>query len=494
MSHSASPPSPVFSRRPGITLKLFLVLLAVCAAMAVSMGVATRLSFQSGFLDYLGELEEERLTSLAAELADSYVENGNSWTFLSKSARDWRRTVGRFLRREPGPINIADDKAEMERVRRAWEADHLRSTLGLVAADKKTLVAGVNPGPGASWVPVNVNGTVTVGWLTRAPLTAITESIDLRFQEQQRKSILLISGVSLLLAAAVAVFTARTFLAPLRRLVGVTNQLTEGDLAARVPLDEGITAGDELHTLGEHLNLLARTLEQNESARRTFMAEISHDLRTPLAVLRGEVEAMEDGVRQVTPEALASLRTEVELLARLVDDIHTMALADLGTLAYRPQVMDAAACLRATLEVCKERITARFLALEVKLPGPEGTPLPVYADAGRLTQVFMNILENSLRYTDPGGVIQVGCRLEGESVHIDVLDSAPGVPEELLPHLFERFRTCDTARNRSTSGSGLGLAISRTLVEAQGGSIRALPSPLGGVWVRISLPLARQEA
>ena len=484
-------------RRMGIAAKLFFAILAVCAIMALGMGLATRISFQAGFLDYLGEIEEERLTAFATELGEDYSQNHN-WEYLRNDPKSWRRLVGHFIRQEPAQPRKPDKQksgnrtaqaprtedlsAVADRARRGWETAHLRSSLGLVEADKTTLVAGAKPGEKAFWLPVLSDGK-TVGWLTREPFTSITDTIDVRFQEQQRKSIVVIAGLCLLLAAVVSVLMAHTLIAPLRRLAEVTNRLAAGDLDARASVE----TRDELHTLAGHLNQLADTLQRNESARRTFMAEISHDLRTPLAILRGEVEAMEDGVRPVTPAALASLKAEVNVLARLVDDIHTLSLADLGILSYQKSLMDLVPCLQAALVGSADRMATRSLELQPTLPD---VPVMVLADAGRITQILHNVLENSLRYTYPGGTVQVRCHTEGSTVFVDVLDSPPAVPEEELSRLFERFRTGDAARNRSTSGSGLGLAICRTLAEAHGGSIRALPSPLGGIWIRITLPVA----
>lgn len=541
------------------------------------MSVATRLSFQSGFFEYLAEIEQDRFNSLAEELAEDYRQSGN-WKAL-RDSRNWRRLISRFTRKSvaqlsqptaeqaeikpPAPEPVEKNTpagqkrtkgrkkpqeqppqlSAAEQARQAWESAHLRSSLGLLDKDKTTLIAGVMPGVDATWLPILVDDD-TVGWLTQEPLQGITDSIDLRFQEQQRTAIMLIAALGLLLAAVAAMLMARGLIAPIRRLTETTTRLADGDFSARVtspeklhPLDaikklgQGLAGGlanrrrkntskypsrsaarsaanrplrnaktsgavdtamadwqgDELQILAKQLNHLAGVLERNEIARRTFMAEVAHDLRTPLAVLKGEIEALEDGVRQVTPESLASLRAEVELMGRLVDDIHTLSLADVGMLKYDMAVFDLIPCLASALYTCRERISARGLELDASLP--EGSA-PVRADAARLGQVFRNILENSLRYTDAGGTIQVRCHSDGTQVFVDVLDSAPAVPEEQLARLFERFHTGDAARNRESSGSGLGLAICRTLLEAQGGDIRALPSPLGGLWVRVQMPLA----
>lgn len=510
--------------RPGITARLFLAILAVCALTASGMGLATRLSFQSGFRDYLAASEQERVKSLAAEVGEEFAQAGN-WNSL-REAKNWRRLVYRFTRLEsetkkkpPRRTKSGDgegDKvsARMERARRDWARAQLRSSIGLVGADKVTLIAGMAPSPDAFWHPVEDDGAV-IGWLTHEPLTDVIDNLALRFEDEQLRAGLIISLFSLVLAAVVAMLMARTLIAPLRRFAATTGRLAAGDFSARVspapPLfgksrtateqaDDGAghdNAGqddagqddarpDELQLLAAQLNHLADALEANEQARRAFMAEVAHDLRTPLSILRGEIEALEDGLRPFSAESLGSLRAEVELLGRLVDDIQTLSLADLGTLAYNRMPMDLVVCLRTSLSSAQERIAARGLALESALPQE---PLPVLADAARLTQALRNVLENSLRYTDAGGCIRVSCRRENALAIIDVMDSPPAVPEHQLALLFERFHTGDAARNRGRSGSGLGLAICKTLVEAHAGSVRALPSPLGGLWIRITLPL-----
>lgn len=479
----------------GITGKLFLAMLLVCAVTALGMAIAARLSFQAGFFDYLSEIENARVEALAEELAEEYEQTG-SWQFVSEP-KQWRKFINRFTQPPKPPPREGKSPGKegppppspAERARRNWENAHLRSSLGLFAADRQTRIAGNLAGPDAVWLPVRTDDAVA-GWLARAPLTGITDDIDVRFQKQQRNALALIAVLGIALAALVSMLLARTLIAPLRRFADTVAQLASGDFSARVApapdLDEvGRGGADELRMLAARLNHLGGVLESNEKARRTFMAEIAHDLRTPLAVLRGEIEALEDGVRPVTPAALASLRAEVELLTLLVEDVRTLSLADLGMLSYSFQTVDACDLFASVLTNAGETARSRGLRLETF---PPGAPLLVRADPARLTQALRNVLGNSLRYTDSSGVIQTRCSRDGGMVLIDVLDSPPGVPEAELPMLFERFHTGDVARSRATSGSGLGLAICRTLVEAQGGTIRALPSPLGGIWIRISLP------
>jgi two-component system sensor histidine kinase BaeS len=243
---------------------------------------------------------------------------------------------------------------------------------------------------------------------------------------------------------------------------------------------------DELGRLAADFNRLAETLERNETLRRRFMADVSHELRTPLAVLSGELEALEDGVRALTPESLASLRVEVNALGKLVDDLNQLALSDVGALAYRKETLDVVPLLEQALDSYRERLAERRLAVETAFDGAAS----VFGDADRLVQMFRNLLENSARYTDPGGRVRVAARREGERVAIDFDDSAPGVPQDALPHLFERFYRVEASRSRANGGAGLGLAICRSIALAHGGDISADRSALGGLRVRVALPLA----
>ena len=485
MPASAPPDTPPQRRWwTGITVKLFYSFVAVGLVVALAMAVANRFSFDTGFLDYLGEQEQARFVLMAEGLAEDYTQK-NDWGF-AKNSKTWRRIVARYFRQEPAPKNKDDQLATAEYARRTWHTAHVRSSLGLMSADKSTLLAGVFPSSYAVWHPITTGGA-TIGWLTREPLTGITDNIDLRFQKQQTVTTWIIASLSLLVAAFVSVFMARLLLAPVHRLAEATNSLTQGNYSARAT----VGTKDELGTLATQFNTLALTLQKNENARRTFMAEISHDLRTPLAILRGEIEALEEGVRPVTPASLQSLKAEVAILTRLVDDIHALSLADLGSLAYEKKPFDVVGCLRQAAEIFQERFTGKGLRTEVHLPAE---PLVLFGDQGRLVQVFHNVFENSIRYTDAGGCLHIHCFRQGDAVIIRIEDSAPGVPESMLPHIFERFHTGDSARNRQISGSGLGLAICRSIITAHGGGITPFTSPLGGLGLEITLPLHKEQA
>jgi two-component system sensor histidine kinase BaeS len=217
------------------------------------------------------------------------------------------------------------------------------------------------------------------------------------------------------------------------------------------------------------------------------MAELSHEMRTPLAVLRGEVEALVDGVRPLTTAAMLSLQDEVARVTRLVEDFHQLALSDLRALPCSFALVQPAALLRDAVG----RVTPRALAAGLRLDLDTGNaPQLARWDTQRIGQLLTNLLENSLRYTDaPGGIrLQLCAGGPGEAV-LSVDDSAPGVPAEDHARLFEPLYRADASRSRRLGGSGLGLAICRAIVCSHGGHIEAGASTLGGLGVVVTLPL-----
>jgi two-component system sensor histidine kinase BaeS len=431
----------------GITLKLFLAILAASAVAAAAMAVATRYSFQTGFFGYLSHVETQSLEALAGRLSDEYRKSG-SWSFLEG---DYARL--RALAAQPQPVQ----------------------RLALLDTDRRTVVGNPDIGAEASTRPVVVDDRV-VGWVARSPLRRISTAADLSFEREQLRASWSIAGFALALAALVAVVRARNSLQPLKRVAAATHRLAAGDYATRV----AVASRDELGRLAEDFNRLAQALQHNEALRRRFMADVSHELRTPIAVLRAGLEAIEDGVRPLTRESIAGLQGEVAALGKLVEDLYQLALSDVGALSYRKERID----LAEVLDQAMEPFGTRGLSLEKQFsPG-----LFVHGDADRLAQAFRNLLENSVRYTDAGGRVRITARRNGTGVKVDFEDSSPGVPAEALAHLFERFYRVEGSRSRANGGAGLGLAIVRSVVEAHGGSIEAAASPLGGLRVRISLP------
>jgi two-component system, OmpR family, sensor histidine kinase BaeS len=289
------------------------------------------------------------------------------------------------------------------------------------------------------------------------------------------------------LALALAAWLSRQWARPLAAVEEATARIARGELQVRVPLERA----DEIGDVVRNVNLMAESLQRMEGARRRWVADISHELRTPLTGLRGEIEALVDGVRPFTHTAVLSLREEVLRLGALVDDLHLLSMADLQRLPCEPVACDAIALLHDVVRRFHARAEKRGLTLALT----DGLPatLTVQWDAARMAQLLGNLMENSLRYTDAPGRIELGLSLRNELVALTVEDSSPGVVDADLPRLFEPLFRADTARGRHNGGSGLGLAICEAIAQAHGGRITAQSSSLGGLQVTVTLPAPKQE-
>jgi signal transduction histidine kinase len=225
---------------------------------------------------------------------------------------------------------------------------------------------------------------------------------------------------------------------------------------------------------------MTASLHQSEQARNTFIADVTHELRTPLTVVQGNLEGMLDGVYPADEANLRSLLEETNILARLVEDLRTLALAESGALQLKRESTDLSMLIRDTLAAFQSQADAAGVTLSVEADAD----LPwLDLDPGRIRQVLVNLVANALRYTPASGTISVRYRQEDGQALLDVQDSGPGIPADELPHVFERFY-----KSADSGGMGLGLAIARHLVEAHGGTIRAASALGQGTTIQITLP------
>jgi two-component system sensor histidine kinase BaeS len=458
-----------------ITAKLFAAVLATALLVALAMGVAAHLNLKRGFLGYLNEQGELRLEAAVPGVTAGYRANGNSWTFLREHPELWYKQLrpladdeGRVLDPRERPPPTVSELTGATRRFALYDTDRRR-----VAGFEGSTAPEVER-------PIVVDGA-TVGWLTMARFEAVSSAAERRFEDAQWRSRWLVGAGAMLLAAGIAVWVSRALLTPVKEVAAATHRLAAGEYGTRVHIE----ARDEVGQLAVDFNRLAHTLQRNEEMRREFMADVSHELRTPLGVLHGELEAIEDGVRTLDRESVRSLQAEVATLNKLVSDLYDLSLADVGALTYRKADLDVAETLRLAAGAFRERLSDRGIKLALVLPE---APLMAFVDERRMVQLFNNLLENTCRYTDAGGMVRVSARREGANVCIDVSDTAPGVADDQRTHLFERFYRTDASRNRQSGGAGLGLAICRRIVEAHDGRIEAKASPLGGLWIAIELP------
>ncbi|GGZ13229.1 sensor histidine kinase [Streptomyces poonensis] len=279
-----------------------------------------------------------------------------------------------------------------------------------------------------------------------------------------------------------ALLLSRAVLRPVRAMTLAAKGLGEGDLARRVP----VSGRDEIAQLGGAFNRMADSIQAGEERQRRLTGDIAHELRTPLANLRGYLEALRDGVVEPTPELLASLHEEALLQQRIVDDLQDLALAEAGALTYHPTRVD----LRELLETSRTAHHAQAETAGIALALEAPSPVTVTADPDRLRQVVGNLVGNALRATAAGGTVTLALRPRGELAVVEVRDTGKGISAEDLPHLFDRFWRADASRGRATGGSGLGLSIARQIVTDHRGTIEVRSTVGAGTAFTVVLPTA----
>lgn len=267
-------------------------------------------------------------------------------------------------------------------------------------------------------------------------------------------------------AVAVSIFTVRRIVGPIEDMMRASRKIAGGDYLQRVQ----VSGDDELASLAEAFNQMAQTLDRVEQRRMMLIGDVAHELRTPLANIRGVMEGLVDGVMPPNPETFLRVQSEVSRLQRLVDDLAELSRAEAGELAFDMSAVELGAL---TAEVAA-RLGPQFEDKSVRLETDLPADLPrVQADPLRVTQVLVNLLGNALQYTPAGGSVTITARREGKAVAVAVRDTGIGIPADALPQIFERFYRVDKSRSRAGGGSGLGLTIARHVIEAQGGRIHA---------------------
>ena len=289
------------------------------------------------------------------------------------------------------------------------------------------------------------------------------------------------------LAAVAGIVVAGRITRPLRAIGEAANAIARGEQSRRAP----VGSSDELGDLAASFNQMAEALARQEATRQRFIADVAHELRTPLAVLQAEIEALQDGITQPNSERLASLHEETALLNRLVEDLRTLSLADGGELKLELAETAPGDVLRRGVLAMSEAAARAGVSLALDLESD--LPL-VVADRDRITQVVTNLLSNAIRHTPSGGEVRVRASAKRHNLQVEVRDSGSGIPPDSLPVIFDRLYRVDPSRSRSSGGSGLGLAIAQQLVRAHGGEIWAANNAGAGATVAFTLPLVARPA
>ena len=314
-----------------------------------------------------------------------------------------------------------------------------------------------------------------------------------RVQSAQWRGLIYGLALAVVASGGLAWWLARGLARPIEAVGDAASALASGDLRTRVPAPAtGFAASAEVVGLTEDFNRMAATLERNEAERRAMVADVAHELRTPITAMALRLEALRDGLAPFDEAEVERLSRQTELLHRLVEDLRTLSLADAGRLTLRREPVDLRQLTLTVLDEFTPLAERRGVTLDASdiEPQPCKRVATVMGDADRLRQVLGNLVDNALRASPEGGVVRLSLQAADDWVTLAVRDDGPGFADDDLPHVFERFRQGERGRRDLRGHSGLGLAIVRSLVTLHGGEVKAANHDAGGAEVRVRLPPA----
>lgn len=519
--------------------QILLTLLAASAVLIAIMYALSSWSFSRGFLEYVNQNEVDRLSETSSELVYLYEQTGDWSGVQSDTLQRLDASGGR--RDSQGPPRGPAPPSDGPRANRDRTNDRLRTadrntsdpslsraasagsqdnnrrrnrpTPGLVLLDaERAHIAGpANRVDSYNWIELissansqaiaqaksqtadtnpssdqSETGNV-VGFLGYRKVTGIDRRFDQAFQEKQKKALGLTALSMVFLSALLSIPLASLIVRPLLKVNSAVNEISSGNFQHRIEHKRR----DELGDLSNNINGLSLSLQKNQDARQRWIAEISHELRTPVAVMRGELEAVQDGVRKLERPVIDSLHGEALSLTRIIEDLHTLSMSDVGALDYQMKRVNLAALVKEFVESNTQLLTDHGLQHRVQI---QADPITILGDSQRLEQLLSNLLQNSCRYTDTGGQLKISLghkTIDGQVEGVlEWFDSSPGVDASQLTKLFDPLYRTEESRSREHGGSGLGLSIAQRIVDAHQGDIIASQSDLGGLHLTIRFPLS----
>lgn len=433
---------------------------------AALTAILVNVAFGTRFTGYLEDRQESRERLVVATLADSYKRAGG-W-----DPRDLA-TLAPAALMDGGTVRLEDLAG-----RTVWEATE--ESLGVHMAEMHRDMMGSGSLGRESTLPVSVDGAVVGTAFVRLPEAGLVPQ-DADFRAEVNR-LLVFGGIAAgLIAVVFGLFLGRRATAPAQELTSAARDLAGGNRARRVQL----RTSDEFGEMGHAFNAMADALDEEDRLRKSFAADVAHELRTPLAILRSQVEGMQDGVVESNGQALASLHEEVLRLSRSVADLEALASADAAGFSLAPREVR----LDELVEASTEEFAGPFDAAGVKLE-TDVLAATVVGDPTRLRQVISNLLSNALKFTPVQGSARVHLTSDGTWAVLSVSDTGPGIPPEELPHVFERFFR---GRGARAGGSGIGLTIVNDLVGAHGGEVTVASEVGHGATFTVRIPLASSK-
>ncbi len=498
--------------RQSITMKLFAAMLAVAAVIIIFVAVTLTINMRAGFARYMSLAELAVFDQLHDDLVavhqpggwPQFEGNDAAWSeFMLAAVPQPPRSLGPQDGNRPPPKRQDGNrrpkrrngdrpsKQQSGKRRTLLTIDPMRfgSRLQLLNNQGQRVAGAGLRRPILAKRPIIPRSSepndLPLGWIALTADGSQTSGSDYLFLQDQLMSLAATLLLALMLSGIAAYFLAKQFLKPVRELALAGDQLSSGNYSIRLTN----TRSDELGALLSQFNQLAENLDKRDKIERKWISDTSHELKTPLAVLRAQIEAIQDGVHAPDPNRLEELHTSTMRLSRLVADLNSLSNLREGHLVTDLKSEDINQIINSRLENSLEHLTGKQLSVESNLQ----PALLVECDRLRIGQLLDNLLQNAARYTTVPGTIRVIARSVGEDVEIRVEDSPPCPPKEAREKMFDRFFREEESRNRRFGGSGLGLSICREIVSAHGGTISLSQSDLGGLCVTVILPKKASE-
>lgn len=462
--------------------KLFLSLFTTSLLMVIGILLFTNYSFNKGFQSYINQTELQNLSKLTKPIAEFY-DDKTGWTPLTSDLQHWKKlftNIGEPL--PPRPIISLDIKRNFKYSKEDGIRPPSYRAFVLDVNDKwviGTLPPTNDPTSNIARIPI-IKNTKIIGWLAIEQTSYLVGPLAGSFYNQQKQNLYLIIGLASIFSLICAVFLVRHFLAPLKQLHQGALTLAKGDFNTQIA-----TKGkDEIAELGNAFNSLSISLKQQKSTREQWITDISHELRTPIAVLRSEIEAIQDGIRTPEPKNIDSMHQQVLNLGKLVEDLYVLSKSEANIYNMQLKPISLNKLVNSVMYNFEARAQAKGLTL--KSNNLMLNEVTLFLDEDLIRQLLVNVFENSIRYTDNPGMIKVSIKNKKETIELWIEDSSPSVPLTALDKLFGRLYRVDQSRSRDSGGSGLGLSICKNIIEQHNGSISAQISSLGGVAMIVS--------
>ncbi len=471
-----------------IQYKLFLAMMASAVVLIGYMAAVIQWSFDKGFLEYIDTAEQEELELLSGELEKHFAQH-KSWEMLKNNpiilARLHIETLPeskkkKFFKEKLQRKDLPEWILEPEETFRDKRPLHPMARTIVLSAEGQFIFGKQQNDSLPELLPLHYQNR-KIGSLGRYSPKIPSDNHQLLFVRKQKLIILLVGVAALFITIGLSLPLAFHLTKPVRRISAAAKNLIAGNYATRVQ----VISKDELGQLSRDINTLAQTLEKNEIDRKQWVSDIAHELRTPLTSLQGEIEAVEDGIRQPDKQTFKNLHAGVMRLNHLVADLYDLSKSEPGAFSVHFEQIDLLQLIKLEAEAKQIEIEKAGLSLIIETKEQESF---ISGDMQRLQQLISNLLSNSINYTDKGGTIELKIHIDNNQLQLDIVDTAPGVPETALPHLFTRLYRVEESRNRALGGSGLGLAICKKIVLAHQGTIKARPSSTGGLWIQVTFP------